>query len=181
MRSTADAADRSGSHARWDVRSAMPVKSHFAPRTSLIRQTPESCRLVSEPRQRSTVATSPEQIHREFEAAFNAGDLDALLELYEPDAALIPQPGVVVHGLDQIGPALQQFLDIGGTISLDTKVVVTVGDLAYLTNRWTLTGTTPDGDPIDMGAVTAETARRQADGTWLYVLDNAVGDLAAVD
>ena len=126
-------------------------------------------------------ATSPEQIHREFEAAFNAGDLDALLELYEPNAALIPQPGVVVTGIDQIGPALQQFLDIGGKIVLDTKVVVETGDLAYLTNRWTLTGTDENGDPLEMSAVTAETARRQSDGTWRYVLDNAVGDLAAGD
>jgi len=124
-------------------------------------------------------ATSPEQIHREFENAFNAGDLDALLALYEPDAVLIPQPGVAAHGLDQIGPALQGFLDLGGKIALDTKVVLTVGDLAYLTNRWSLTGTGPDGEPLNMGAVTAETARRQADGTWLYVIDNAVGDLAA--
>lgn len=123
-------------------------------------------------------ATSPEQLHREFEAAFNASDLNALLALYEPDAVLIPQPGVVARGLDEIGPALQQFLDIGGTMVLDTKTVVTVGDLAYLTNRWSLTGTGPDG-PIEMGAVTAEIARRQDDGTWLYVIDNAVGDLAA--
>lgn len=124
-------------------------------------------------------ATSPEKLHREFETAFNASDLDALLALYEPDAALIPQPGVVVHGLDEIGPALQGFLDLGGTISLDTKEVVTVGELAYLTNRWSLTGTNEDGSPLEMGAVTAEVARRQDDGTWLYVIDNAVGDQAA--
>lgn len=127
------------------------------------------------------MATTPEQMHREFESAFNAGDMEALLSLYEPDAVLIPQPGVVAQGLDEIKPALQAFLDLGGTISLDTKTVVTVGDLAYLANRWSLTGTTPDGEPLEMGAVTAETARRQADGTWLYVIDNAVGDLAATD
>lgn len=126
-------------------------------------------------------ATSPEQIHRLFETAFNAADLDALLDLYEPGAALIPQPGVVVKGKDEIGPALQQFLDLGGTIELDTKAVVEVGDLAYLTNRWSLTGTGPDGDSQQMGAVTAEVARRQADGTWLYAIDNAWGDLAAGD
>jgi uncharacterized protein (TIGR02246 family) len=123
-------------------------------------------------------ATSPEQLHREFEAAFNASDLNALLALYEPDAVLIPQPGVVARGLDEIGPALQQFLDLGAQIVIDTKTVLTVGDLAYLTNRWSLSGMGPDG-PIDMGAVTAETARRQDDGKWLYVIDNAVGDLAA--
>jgi len=125
-------------------------------------------------------ATSPEQLHREFEAAFNASDLNALLALYEPDAVLIPQPGVVARGLDEIGPALQQFLDLGAQIVIDTKTVLTVGDLAYLTNRWSLTGMGPDG-PIDVGAVTAETARRQDDGKWLYVIDNAVGDLAAVE
>lgn len=126
-------------------------------------------------------ATSPEQLHRLFEEAFNAGDLDALLALYEPDAALIPEPGVVVYGVDQIGPALKGFLDIGGKMKLDTKKVVIVGDLAYLMNRWSLTATNDDGSPLEMGAVTAEVARRQADGSWLYVIDNAVGDLAAGD
>jgi len=126
-------------------------------------------------------ATSPEQLHRLFEEAFNAGDLDALLALYEPDAALIPEPGVVVYGVDQIGPALKGFLDVGGKMKLDTKEVVIVGDLAYLMNRWSLTATNDDGSPLEMGAVTAEVARRQADGSWLYVIDNAVGDLAAGD
>lgn len=120
--------------------------------------------------------TGAAQLQRQFENAFNAGDLDALVALYEDDAVLIPQPGVVVRGKDQIGPALQQFLDLGGTISLDTKEVVEVGELAYLVNRWALTGTDPNGEPIDMGAVTAEVARRQPDGSWLYVIDNAWGD-----
>ena len=127
------------------------------------------------------MAKTPEQIHREFESAFNTGDMDGLLALYEPDAALIAQPGALAQGLDEIKAALQAFLDLGGTITLDTKTVVTVGDLAYLSNRWSLTGTGPDGEPLDMGAVTAEVARRQADGSWVYVIDNAVGDLAATD
>jgi hypothetical protein len=31
----------------------------------------------------------------------------------------------------------------------------------------------PDGSPAELGATTAEVARRQPDGTWLYVIDNA--------
>jgi ketosteroid isomerase-like protein len=52
-------------------------------------------------------ARTPEQIHRLFEEAFNAGDLDGLMELYEPDAALIAQPGSVAHGSAQARAALQ--------------------------------------------------------------------------
>ena len=124
-------------------------------------------------------ATEPEQMHRLFEEAFNAGDEDALMALYEPDAALVPQPGAVAEGTGAIRESLRWFLDRRGRITLDTKLVLRVGDLAYLANRWSLTGgTMPDGSPAELGATTAEVARRQPDGTWLYVIDNAWGDQA---
>ena len=123
-------------------------------------------------------ATTPEQIHRLFEDMFNAGDIDGLMELYESDAALIAQPGSVDHGSEQVRAALQGFLALKGRITLDTKLVFTVGDLAYLSNTWSLNGTGPDGNSVVLGATTAEVARRQADGTWRYVIDNALGDQA---
>ena len=121
-------------------------------------------------------ATTPEQIHQLFESAFNAADIDGLLELYESNAALIAQPGSVDHGSEQVRAALQGFLALKGRITLNTKLVFTVGDLVYLSNTWSLNGTGPDGNPVALGATTAEVARRQADGTWRYVIDNAWGD-----
>jgi ketosteroid isomerase-like protein len=123
-------------------------------------------------------ATTPEQIHRLFEELFNAGDIDGLMELYDADAALIAQPGSVANGSEQVRAALQTFLALKGSITLDTKLVVTVGDLAYLSNTWSLRGTGPEGDPVTLGATTAEVARRQPDATWRYVIDNAWGDQA---
>lgn len=87
-------------------------------------------------------------------------------------SALIPR-GALAQGPDEIRPALQALLDLGGTITLDTNQVVTVGELAHLTNRWSLSGTAPDGEPLDMGALTAKVARRQPEGTRAYVIDNA--------
>jgi ketosteroid isomerase-like protein len=55
-------------------------------------------------------ATTPEQIHRLFEDMFNSGDIDGLMELYEPNAALIAQPGSVSHGSEEVRAALQGFL-----------------------------------------------------------------------
>ena len=124
-------------------------------------------------------ATEPEQLHRLFEQAFNTGDLEALMDLYEPDAALIPQPGVTVEGRDGIRDALRWFLDRQGQISLDTKLSVRVGNLAYLSNRWSLTfGRMPYGCPAAVGATSAVLARGGDDGTWLYVIENAWGDQA---
>jgi uncharacterized protein (TIGR02246 family) len=111
-------------------------------------------------------ATTPEQIHWLFQDTFNAGDIDGLMELYDPDSALIAQPGSVAQGSEQVRAALQTFLALKGSITLDTKLVVTVGDLAYLSNTWSLRGTGPDGNPVALGATTAEVARRHVDGSW---------------
>ena len=92
-------------------------------------------------------------MHGLFEQAFNAGDIEALMALYEPDAALVPQPGAIAEGSAAIRESLRWFLDRRGRISLDTKLVLRVGDLAYLANRWSLTGgTMPDGSPAQLGA-----------------------------
>ena len=37
--------------------------------------------------------SKPENAHRLFAEAFNAGDLESLVALYAPDARLVPQPG----------------------------------------------------------------------------------------
>ena len=95
--------------------------------------------------------TESEQMHAVFEHAFNAGDLEALMGLYEPDAALIPQPGAIAEGTAAIRDSLRWFLDRGGQSTLDTKLVLRVGDLAFLSNRWSLTGATmPDGSPAEL-------------------------------
>lgn len=126
-------------------------------------------------------ATTSEEIHRLFEDAFNAGDIDGLMALDEPEAAVIPQPGSVARGTEQVRAGLQAFLALEGRISLDTKLVVTVGDLAYLSNTWSLTGTGPDGKPLTMGATTAEVVRRQAGSTWRCVIANVWDDQAAAE
>jgi ketosteroid isomerase-like protein len=95
-------------------------------------------------------ATTPEDIHRIFEDTFNAGDIDGLMEMYEPDAALIAQPGSIAHGPEQIRTALLGFLGLKGRIKLDTKLAVPVGGLAYLSNTWSLRGTGPDGNPVTL-------------------------------
>jgi uncharacterized protein (TIGR02246 family) len=118
---------------------------------------------------------TPEDVHRLFATAFNAGDLAALMALYESDARLAPQPGQVVVGHEAIRNALQGFLALQGQIHLETRYAIEAGDLALLRAKWHLTGTGPDGTPIEMQGNSTEVVRRQGDGSWRYIIDHPFG------
>lgn len=120
-------------------------------------------------------ARSPEEIHPRFVEAFNAGDVQALMELYESDAALVPAPGQILAGTEQARAGLQQFLGLQGQIRLEPKHVVQTDDLALIIGDWSLTGTGEDGNPVTLGGPSIEVARRQSDGTWLYAIDAPFG------
>ncbi len=117
----------------------------------------------------------PEDFHQAFAEAFNAGDLDALAALYEPEAVFVPQVGPTVTGIEAIRAALSGFLALKGTMTLNPLSVVTAGDIALIRGAWTLTGTAPDGSIVNLSGRSAEVARRQADGTWSYVIDHPHG------
>ena len=119
-------------------------------------------------------AMEPADLHPAIEAAFNAGDVDAMVAMYEDDAWLFGPEGPV-QGLDAICETRSGFVAMGAKVEMDTQYAVVHGDLAMLSNRWTMT---VGGE--ELSAATAELARRQPDGTWKYVIDNpdAAGALA---
>lgn len=110
-------------------------------------------------------------LHQRVENAFNAGDVDALVELYEPDACMLGDDGSVVTGLDAIRAVWNGFIALEGRIAMTTRYAVEMDDIALLSNTWVFE---MGGAPV-ASAITAEVARRQADGTWRYVIDNPYG------
>lgn len=117
-------------------------------------------------------ARRPEEIDQLFAQAFSAGDLVALVALYEPNAVLVPQPGQIVTGREAIREALQGFLALCGEFRLEVKSVAGTGDLALVRSDWSLVGMAPGGCQVNLSGRAAEVVRRQPDGTWLYVIDN---------
>ena len=119
--------------------------------------------------------TSPEESTAIFVAAFNSGNRAALLDFYEPSAVLIAEPGKPAAGHDAIGTVIDGFLASGGKMTLTPTFCYVNGDMALLGASWSLTGTDADGKAVDMGGGnTAEVMRRQGDGSWRYIIDNAV-------
>jgi uncharacterized protein (TIGR02246 family) len=120
-------------------------------------------------------AHKPEELDVLFANAINAGDIEAVIKLYEPGASLMPEPGQVVSGTKAVREALAGFLGMKPRIKLDAKKLAEAGGIALTTSKWILEGTGPDGKPMRMEGQSAEVARRQPDGTWLFVIDNPYG------
>ena len=122
-----------------------------------------------------STATRPEEVVQTFYRAFNNGDIETIIALYEPHAMLVAQPGQVAEGHAAIREALRAFFAMKPTLTLQKHKVVTGGDIALSMDIWTLTGTGPDGQPMFMEATAVEVLRQQSDGRWLYVIDNPWG------
>lgn len=89
-----------------------------------------------------------------------AGDIEGMVALYEPDAVLDTGDGTLKRGLDAIRAEFTAFTEAGNRFEFgDKSPAVISGELALTSTRL------PDG------SVTAEVARRQPDGTWLWVID----------
>jgi uncharacterized protein (TIGR02246 family) len=104
-----------------------------------------------------------------------AGDLEGALALYEPDATFAPQPGEQVSGLDAIRPALERFIALKPAMTGSIEKVLEADDVALVVNRWTLTGSGPDGAPIELAGVSSDVMRRQQDGSWRILVDDPWG------
>jgi ketosteroid isomerase-like protein len=105
----------------------------------------------------------------------NSGDLDSLMPLYERGAAFATEPGSLAHGGPGIREALAGFISMEGELDLEVTRVLEVDDLALVTGVWSFDGTGPDGEPVRLTASNADVLRRQADGTWRFVIDNPWG------
>ncbi len=117
-------------------------------------------------------AYNPAEIHTLFRHAFNVGDVDTLVALYEPNAVLVVD-GEEVIGRERIRKALESFVARRGRMTLETRgVVESPQGLAVLHGSWVIEPQTEMATNIATRGLSTEVIRKQPDGTWLYVIDN---------
>jgi uncharacterized protein (TIGR02246 family) len=108
-----------------------------------------------------------EDIHPAVERTVNNEDVDGFVALYAANAHMVLPDGSTITGHEAIREVAAQVCAMKGRMSVTTRYVIEAGDLAILSNEWTLTA---GGE--SMSAITAEVAQRQPDGGWLYIIDN---------
>jgi uncharacterized protein (TIGR02246 family) len=106
-------------------------------------------------------AQTPEDLTRLFVERANAGDAAGIADLYEPEAVMAYPPGGVTIGRGAIRALWERVLAKAPAFEPEQPLPTLIsGDIA-------LTATIArDGD-----GVRAQVVRRQADGTWLRLLD----------
>jgi uncharacterized protein (TIGR02246 family) len=110
----------------------------------------------------------PSEINAAFADGFNRRDVDGLLALYEESGAVVEIDGSVSAGRDAIRAHLEHLVAIGGTMTSTNLTSVEAGEIALVTAEWVIV----DGSVApEISGRSAEVLRRQADGSWVYVID----------
>lgn len=105
-------------------------------------------------------AVQPDDLARFFVERANAGDVDGLVALYEPDAVLTFPAGHIATGGQAIRAVYEKLLaDRPALAPGEQQPALVNGGLALTSTR------------LASGGVTVEVARRQPDGTWLWAID----------
>ncbi len=120
-------------------------------------------------------ARTPADVDLQLIAAINVGDVDSAVGCYEPGAALVSERGTTVTGTEAIRGVLSRFMAIRPKMSIEVPLVIESGDTALVHSKWTTVGTDADGNRVDFAGQGTEVVRRQADGTWLFIIDNPFG------
>jgi ketosteroid isomerase-like protein len=121
------------------------------------------------------MATGPEDIYPALGEVYNAGDLEALLSLYDPKAVFVIKPGRVTEGPAELRAALQRFIDLRARLTVRPHTFIRSDDLVLVLGEFMLVGRRHDGTPLDRKARFADVLRRQPDGRWLIAVDNPFG------
>lgn len=111
--------------------------------------------------------TRAQDVPAAFAGRFNDGDPRAVQELYEPEAAFVPESGITVHGTAEIARQNAPLLGLGLPISVRPRRVHVADDIALLIVDWEIKG--------KVSGTATDVVRRGADGFWRYVIDSPFG------
>ena len=118
-------------------------------------------------------AKTPEDVDRLFAECVNAGDVDGVVALYEADGTLLMPDLEPIRGHEAIRVAIGDFVAMKPTLRMSIiKVIHGGGDIAVVYNDYQVSLVGPDGKTIEDCGKACEIVRRQADGSWKFVIDD---------
>ena len=117
----------------------------------------------------------PDDWPRQFEEQLNAGDLDGVMELYEPEARFVTRTGETLVGHNAIRKVVSGL--IVAKMQFHSRLVraVIVNEIAQLYTDFEGTMVDGSGETVPVRNKAIEVLRRQPDGSWKLIMGDPNG------
>jgi uncharacterized protein (TIGR02246 family) len=117
--------------------------------------------------------TDLDKLYDAWQSRLNTGDIDGLVDLYVSDVLYINPEGKQMTGNSMVRADFEALIALKPQIELGDRRHLVYHDIALTTNHWKLKITNPDGTQQDLSGGGIEVMRKQADGGWRYIIDDA--------
>jgi ketosteroid isomerase-like protein len=141
----------------------MPVAHHASAESSTAL-----ARAVIDPQKRS----SPKDLLTLLGKFIEARDVDAILAIHEPEAALVEFGGGISRGEDELRKSYARFFQSKPDLKVNALQIVESGGVAIILGDYTLKFEDQNGEVMNSKGKFGDMVRQQPDGSWLYLLDN---------
>ncbi|MFD5234701.1 YybH family protein [Streptomyces qaidamensis] len=132
--------------------------------------------------QRAT-AKSPAELLKMLSERIVAKDVDGIIALHEPEAAIVNFDGSIIRGHKEIRAFYLEWFKSDPVLTVNPLQTVTAGGkrtgdgkvrnrTAAIMGKYTLEQTAADGTRESFSGNFCDTVQEQPNGTWLYVQDN---------
>lgn len=132
---------------------------------------------------RRASAKTPAKLLRLLGERIEAKDVDGVIALHEPEAAIVDYDGSIVRGHKEIRAFYVEWFKSDPVLTVNPLQTVVAGGkrgphgkvrdrTAAIMGHYTLEQTGPDGTRERFTGNFCDTVQEQRDGTWLYVQDN---------
>jgi ketosteroid isomerase-like protein len=110
-------------------------------------------------------------VHSALAAAFNSGDVNTVMNMYDVSGIIVPEPGKPVSGKEQFATAIAAILSIKGKMEIKTVYCLQTGNIAVGRSEWSIT----DNGETKISAKGIEVMQQQENGGWKIIVDHAFG------
>ena len=154
----------------------LPGTGHLSPLEAPAEVARMIARFVDAIEGKSVVCGTPDAVPVAFDAALNAGDLDALLSLFSNRATMRMTSGEVVQESPAgLRGALAQLLAMRPRIRNTVRRVLQSGDIALVLLDWTIEMALPDGQAQVAHGTATQVMEKGRDGGWRLRISNPLG------
>lgn len=115
--------------------------------------------------------TRAQDAHKSLADAYNTGDLNTVLSMYDTSGIIVAEPEKPVSGKEKFEAAVKGILSIKGKMEIKTVYCLESADVAIGRSEWSIR----DGGEVKVSAKGIELMKRQQDGTWKVLIDHAFG------